>query len=1125
MASLAIAAATALGASASTAATIGTVVTVASAALTIGTTIYQALNQPKQRFEGPRLGDLSIQSSTRGSAIPRVWGSMRVSGNVIDGKKYEERQEVEVGGKMFGGGSSTQVSYVYKADLAVSLCEGPISGIRRIWLNNKLWWTAADDASDAELEASEEREDIFTVYLGTDSQDPDPILEALHGAGNVPAYRHTAYIVFDKLELKDFGNVIPNVSVEVCNTPEELGAPSEIPPAPSGGLYYTNMVRDPDTGRFFRHEFDNGVLQVYDTTMDTLLAEIALPDATANNPASTPCYVPTTREIWVPYDIVNGAPYYWSGIAIIDPDALVVKETFAVNMVGIGPAFYNPARDEVLVHDQWNAGAFFIYNPHDHSMTVGNDDPTLIYQQEYISRHNVILTAGADENTFWLLDADDYSVVATITNSGWPNSLSLPCVSYDANRDVVYFAHPEETDLYTVDLSPLDVGGAPVLGTARTLPYDPRRGLVFSKRKDKLYLQTIVAGDDLFSLDPDTLDVVDSYDLSGLSSGNYLTVLDNSRYLIGGDRWKLPLRQLFSNDGVLLSEIVTDICEEADLPGASLDVAALTDVVFGYVRAQPMEATAAIAPLMTTYHFLSRETDYALEFVKKGQNAVMSLTEDDLGAVEFGQDLVDPMSIARMQEVEMPATVTVRYVSHQLRYQQGTRFWHRVSTDAVNSVQVDLPVAISHTKASRLTRQIMNEAWVERVRYQFSTSISTIALDPGDVIFVTAYGAQHKVRIMKVDFGTPGIIQYEGLAAAVTRLPLVDDPEIDDEDESEKNDEIYEETDDEVEPDQEVIPPDTLVPTSSTLLKMLDIPLLADADNDPGHYYAVAPSVADYTWAGAAVFRSIDGGSTYTLYDGNTTPSAIGTTTTMLADGPTTVFDEGNTVTVFMNYGTLTSKTEAEVLAGANAAAVGAHGRWEILHFKTATLVSAGTYTLSGLLRGRRGTEHAVASHAVGDTFILLSGVDRTSNEMADLNIERRYKPVTSGQNLDAAALQLFTNTGVGLKPFSPVQIAGERDLSGDLTITWVRRSRAQDYWIDGVDAPPLLPEDQDLYDLEILDGPTVVRTFSSVAVQSQVYTAAEQTTDFGSAQAAVSVRVYQISARVARGYPGSATV
>lgn len=113
-----------------------------------------------------------------------------------------------------------------------------------------------------------------------------------------------------------------------------------------------------------------------------------------------------------------------------------------------------------------------------------------------------------------------------------------------------------------------------------------------------------------------------------------------------------------------------------------------------------------------------------------------------------------------------------------------------------------------------------------------------------------------------------------------------------------------------------------------------------------------------------------------------------------------------------------------------------------------------------------------------------------------------------------------FTNDGEGLRPWSPVHLTGSRNGAGDLAITWVRRTRHGGWWRDLTDVP--LNEESERYQLDILNGPTVVRTIATTQ-PAATYTAAEQTTDFGSAQAAVSIRVAQISAAVGRGTPASA--
>ena len=103
------------------------------------------------------------------------------------------------------------------------------------------------------------------------------------------------------------------------------------------------------------------------------------------------------------------------------------------------------------------------------------------------------------------------------------------------------------------------------------------------------------------------------------------------------------------------------------------------------------------------------------------------------------------------------------------------------------------------------------------------------------------------------------------------------------------------------------------------------------------------------------------------------------------------------------------------------------------------------------------------------------------------------------------------------------MHIKGSRSSSGDLTITWIRRTRAEAEWRDLVDAP--LFEDVERYEVEALDAGTVVRTFMGLTTPTVTYTSAEQVTDFGSNQTEVTVRVYQDSTNRGRGFPGEDTI
>lgn len=101
------------------------------------------------------------------------------------------------------------------------------------------------------------------------------------------------------------------------------------------------------------------------------------------------------------------------------------------------------------------------------------------------------------------------------------------------------------------------------------------------------------------------------------------------------------------------------------------------------------------------------------------------------------------------------------------------------------------------------------------------------------------------------------------------------------------------------------------------------------------------------------------------------------------------------------------------------------------------------------------------------------------------------------------------------------MHITGSRD-SDDLTITWVRRTRVGGSWRDYVDAavdPEIIG-----YQVDILEGDDVVRTLNADNEEA-VYTATEQTTDFGTPQSSISLNVYAIGQTVGRGFKGAVTL
>ena len=170
---------------------------------------------------GPRLSDLTIQTSTYGAVIPRVYGTDAFSGNVfwLEGNKIKEVMVKKKSGGKGGGSKSTTKTFVNYATFAVGLCQGPIAGIRRIWIKGELFYDAGS-SDPGTIAASNTAAEGFKVYLGTNTQSPDPRIQADVGAANCPAWRGLAYIVFYDLPLAKYGDALmgAQVKVEVIKT-------------------------------------------------------------------------------------------------------------------------------------------------------------------------------------------------------------------------------------------------------------------------------------------------------------------------------------------------------------------------------------------------------------------------------------------------------------------------------------------------------------------------------------------------------------------------------------------------------------------------------------------------------------------------------------------------------------------------------------------------------------------------------------------------------------------------------------------------------------------------------------------------------------------------------------------
>nr|WP_316628985.1 glycoside hydrolase/phage tail family protein [uncultured Brevundimonas sp.] len=181
----------------------------------IGATIGRAVDSrvigslgPARQI-GPRIETLKVQGTAEGSPMACVFGRARVTGQVIWAARFVESK---IKGRAGKGGPKT-VDYAYSLSFAVALCEGEIDGIGRVWADGR----PMDMTGVA-----------MRVHRGGEDQTPDPLIEAVEstsqagfagGSGGAPAYRGTAYVVFEDLPLGPFGDRVPQLNVEVFRRP------------------------------------------------------------------------------------------------------------------------------------------------------------------------------------------------------------------------------------------------------------------------------------------------------------------------------------------------------------------------------------------------------------------------------------------------------------------------------------------------------------------------------------------------------------------------------------------------------------------------------------------------------------------------------------------------------------------------------------------------------------------------------------------------------------------------------------------------------------------------------------------------------------------------------------------
>lgn len=539
--------------------------------------------------------------------------------------------------------------------------------------------------------------------------------------------------------------------------------------------------------------------------------------------------------------------------------------------------------------------------------------------------------------------------------------------------------------------------------------------------------------------------------------------------------------------------VATIIEELAGIAGVPFLDAARTDFldIRGFTVANGSSIRSILDPLRSAYFFDVAEIEGEMQFFPSDSTPIARVPRDELGAHTFGTDRINPYEATRASEMELPRQITVQHVDPGRDYQGNSQRARRSTVNSRSDISVDLPIVLSASDAKAIAERMLSLAWTGRDTFVYHLPITYLHVDAGHKLVISHDdGKERTVHVKRRELRLPSSMLIECKLDGTAGLSKT------------------------AKATSAAVAIQTVTLPGATTAYLLDLPILRDIDDTSGVY--VAGNGASTGWPGAVIYRTRDGGESYEPFADLVDGAIIGITADALGEASPHYWDEVNSVTVTLldSRDSLESLTKLQILNGANGAVIGN----EVIQFRTAELVGSGQYRLSGLLRGRKGTEDQIANHIAGDRFILLTGpgISRSQLENGELGIERSYRASSVGTLLSDAPPFKFTHKGRFAKPYAPAHLTGHRNEINDLAISWIRRTRLDAPWVDNVDVP--LGEDFEAYEIDLLDrAGSVLRTLKS-NVQTVTYTAAAQIADFGSEQASVRVRAFQISSRVGRG-------
>lgn len=1064
----------------------------------IGGAIGGYIDPPKgPKIEGPRLSDLSVQTGTYGAPIPRVYGAVGISGNVIwvEGGKIKETSKTESQGGKGGGGGAETTTYSYSVTCAIGICQGPISGIRRIWCANQLIFDAGSTDADAfaanafewptnnAINFKASMPEMaggssalpFTLYLGTDDQQPDPTIQADLGVSNTPAWRGLAYVVLTNFALEKYGNSMAGAQFKFEVMSDQTSSNNSALTATLTYPQYVDSTWMASTVVARGEQFDitSLIYNGFDTTLFEVHSQSVFfgsPSSVSNGSVDLPVWeggINNGNSPAVTLQSDEDIFFFFRGVALINTTQLLAYNRAGELVLDTGEFSntylpYGVYRIVVDSGDIYLAGDGKIY----HIARTISPEPYRI--TESADSFNII-HFGASPNYLFLVIQDGSQTTTTIKKVSRANLDVVETIAVSINSrwtvirvasdNVFYLLEGYSGGIFKVTDGVLSYTGMTYLGPAQL-------GIT-------IYLRFFVIADSMAVIFPSS---------GGSDSTEVYTCFRSVAPSL-----------------VNLSDIIESECMASGvLEAADIDTSEIDQDVRGYRVAAAGSIRSALEPLQGAWPFDAFQDGYKIKFVPRGQSSVATIPIEDLGAVAGNEKQVFRVKHSREMDLQLPRAVKVSYIDSAREYAEGAGPGaQRSSTDAVNTATIQLPIVLTADEAAQVEERLLYLYWLERHDIQFVLPPTYRALQPADVVTVTGINAIYDVRLTEINYLPDGRMECAGKF---------------------NNPAIYAST---AVGQEGLSVGQSLTYTGVTQFIELDIPRVAeyqDATGFPFAMYGYSPG-----WDGGILAMSNDSGITYNALAAASHPARVFTVASALAVASPYSVDRDSVlvVTALAPTADLFAVTESQVFAHYNLAALGADDRWEIIAFAGVTDAGAGQFTIKTFLRGLFGTESAIPTHTATDLLVMLDA-DRLAvcpMTIQDLNMPRLYRAVTDGKTIDGAFDISGTYTAENLKPLAPIAARSYKpSATSDYNISWTRRTRTPVEVFSGAAVP--LGETTEAYEVDIWNAnwSAIVRTVTGLASANMTYTLAQMITDFGEEQTAVNMDIYQMSTVVGRG-------